>query len=598
MNKRRLMLLFFCAISIGLQGQKFKTQNVKMPIDLPAVDFSMSATDRYKLVMSEALQSIAYNRSNEGGGSFSGLTLSPSLQAKYENSKKGELANYFFEVVSNGISNIIFDKPYLINYEIVNPDMTKVSKKGYVANFSFTLDFKLLVKDKDQNIIRTILISDDKERHQMVYHASFFKSKETFDKWLAFDKLVGFSSIDEFNNSIKNTDPKLVEMRASKNQLEKFLAKAKRAVEICYDVNIYKRSFMSMSFISNVEVGSPLSPLEAAVDSQRVIFSTPLDSNTFTTIASRLQPIIAIYEKYNTEHGRSNQDARKLTHLNLFICYYYSGMFQKAKEIFHTFYTENGWGPSGFGESFDLFCSYSELKQSKNCYYTNSFSESVDLYVKEELEKIKESKRKEQVAKEEAKRKEQVAKEEAEKRKQQSYLIKRKAELIIYKQGTVYGVDGKDYSGIVDMKLGSLPGSGNMIDLDAGKVVNLIDQTTQKLKKYFRLDDIKYILVNDGRYHPIEIATKFLASTKLMKYIDQHKTAELYYEPNEEDYYCKMTTQKKAYKISDLLECSKVTNSFYEMYPALKDKLKDKKVDVKDESALVELIKFIGEAAN
>lgn len=583
MKKSYYLLLFVSAMSFVSFGQKFKTENIKTPINLPAADFMMTAEDRYKVVMPEAIESLTYNRTNEGGGGFSGLRISPSLEAKYENSKKGEVANYIFEVVSSGISNIVFEKPYMITYEIVNPDQTRISKQGYVANFSFGYDFKVLVKDKQQNIIRTILISDEKERYKMVYHANFFKVKETFDKWLTVNP-IGFSSLNEFEKSIKNTDPKLIEMRASKNQLEIFFAKASRALSICYDKSVYKRSYLSMNTLSKVEPNSPLSPLMAAVDTQQVIMTAGLDTVTFATIGNRLKPVIETYEKFYAEQGKNDRDVRKLTQLNLFVCYYYSGMFEKAKELYNTFYSENSWGPNGFGESFDLFCAYYEFKLSKNGFYTHSFLESADQFAKLQIEKIKE-----------AKLKEQLAKEEAEKQKQQSYLNKRKAELIIYKSGTVYDKNGKDYNGIVDMQLGSLPGSGNMINLDAGKVVNLIDESTQKLKKYFRLDDINYVFVDGARYHPIELATRLLASTKLLKFIDQQKSAELYYEPSGEDYYCKMAKLNKAYKISDLLEFSKVTESFYEAYPSLKEKLKDKKVDLKDESSVKELVKFIGE---
>ncbi len=571
-------------------GQKFRTENIKTPINLPAADFMMTPEDRYKVVMPEAIESVAYNRTNEGGGGFSGLMISPSLEAKHESTKKGEVANYIFEVVSNGITNIVFEKPYLITYEIINPDQTRISKQGYVANFSFGYDFKLLVKDKQQNIIRTIILSDGKERYKMVYHANFFKVKETFDKWLTVNP-IGFASLDEFEKSIKNTDPKLIEMRASKNQLEKFFAKASRALSICYDKSVYKRSFLSMNTLSKVEPNSPLSSLMAAVDTQQVILTTILDTISFATIGAKLKPVIDTYEKFYADQGKNDKDVRKLTQLNLFLCYYYSSMFDKAKEIFYVFYTENSWSPNGFGESFDLFCSYYEFKQSKNGFYTHSFLESADQFVKMQIDKINDAKQKEL----EAIQKEQLAKEEAEKSKQQSYYNKRKKELIFYKKGTVYTMDGKDYSGIVDMQLGSLPGSGNMINLDAGKVVNLIDESTKKLKKYFRLDDIKYVYVDGARYQPIELATRLLASTKLLKFVDQQKTAELYYEPSGEDYYCKMANLKKAYKISDLLEFSKVTESFYEAYPSLKEKLKDKKIDVKDEFSVKELVKFIGE---
>ena len=574
--KTKIIISILCLFPMihSVTGQKARYDIVNMPIALPAADEAYGKDKRYKKIIPADIEKLAKRTDKPAGGFFGSISLGCPIDAKLANEKKGETPDIIFEVESPGIQNVRMEPGYYAEYTTSVSQTSTVTTKGYLQDIIFNFPMKLLVKDGQGNLKRSIIIADETEEFRMPYHAAFFMEKGASDPSLVIPA-TGFNDLKELYASVENTGMEKITMRAAKNQLEILFKTGARAIGSCYDNN-YLASKRYFYYIKRMDGWNEAenADLSEAVTIQKTSLSAPYGAGSMAQLKQSLLPAIKTYENLLEKYGREVKPVRELCLHNLVSACYFSGDFENAARYYRSWYSEFGSLRSMFGLHFDAIFSYSQLKESNTSYFSLDFlKRNEDVVIEEKrLAKLEEDRRlaAEKVA------------DEVEKKAKLDALRK---ELYLRGAGVITDTEGKKHEGIVAFNL--ISAESGILDLDAGRTVMLYSPQTDEFIRSFGVKDFVQVEVNGAVYSPVRKISRFISTTSILKLIYTKGKFGLYYDPGYSTYYIRSGIDDKAYRVADILKKIKVTDEFYAVCPAMKDQLRqeisDKEADHADE---------------
>jgi hypothetical protein len=539
-----MMMMAGFALWQPANAQRLRNEWVKMTIALPAADEFYGKDKRFQQVIPEDIETLAKLQEKFAGGFFAILHFMTPIAAKTANTKKGETPDIIFELAGPGIQNVEIGQPYVIKSEKIRENIA-VPTKGFVSDITYNFPLKILVKDAQGNLKRTVIVADETEQFRMTYHDEYLREKTMNDKSLVFHPVAVFGSVKDYEQSLEKINRNDIITRTAKNQLEILLASCSEAVRICYDNYLSRKNFIM--YINRLnEWDDPASAaLSEAVDIHKAALQITYNEESMSSLSQTLQPVISVYENYLQEYGATVKHLRKLCLYNLLSACYLSGDFDKAAQYYEAYYREFGSRAKELDGFFDKIYAWYQLKQSATSYFATDFIESVENIVNEERL--------------EAQRQKAIEVKEAQ---EAAY-----RELHISGAGTITDVNGEKHSGNVAIDLVS---EGSILDLDAGRLVSL--RAEDKVQT-FGLKAFTEVDVEGVIYRPVKKASRLVSSSSILKVVHQKGKYSLLYDPASKVYYFKSEAQEKAYPVQDILQMTKLGGEFYQSCPALKTEL-------------------------
>jgi hypothetical protein len=564
-----IMMMAGFALWQPANGQRLRSEWIKMPIALPAADEFYGKDKRFQKVIPENIETLALLTEKYAGGFFARLLFSCPITAKTVNEKKGETPDVVFELVSPGIQNVMIGQPYFAEYNnfvagSMNERIT-IPTKGFIADITYNFPMKIVVKDGQGNLKRTIIVSDETEIFRMPYHAAYFKELDMNNKLLIIPA-VGFATANDCAESLEKTDEKIIITRTAKNQLEILFKACSEAIRICYDNYLSRKNFIVYIKRLHEWNDAANTALSDAVDRQKAALQITFDGTSMSSLSESLQPVISLYENYLNEYGATVKAVRELCLYNLLSVCYFSGDFDKAAQYYEAYYREFGSRSRELDDFFNKIYAWYRLRQSDTVYFATNFIESVEETVNEERREIA--------------RQQAI---EAQEAREAAY-----RELHIRGNGTVTGVNGEKYNGEVSMDLVS---EGGILNLDAGRLVSLRSENDFRT---FKLNAFTEVEVDGAVYRPVKKASRLLSSSSILKVVHQKGKYSLLYDPASKVYYLKSEAQEKAYPVRDVQQMTKLGEEFYQSCSALKTELSGSKTSV-DVDGLKELTEKIAQ---
>ncbi|MDR1594846.1 MAG: hypothetical protein LBS43_10265 [Prevotellaceae bacterium] len=544
MKRIIIMIITGFVLCQPANGQRLRSEWVKMTIALPAADEFYGKEKRFQTIVPENIGALAQLTDKYAGGVFAKNHLMMPISAKMVNTKKGETPDIVFEIISPGILNAVIGQPYITQYNKYLQGITSVTVKGFVSDITYNFPMKILIKDGQGNLKRTIIISDATEKFQMTYHAAYLKEKELHDKSLVFPPAV-FGSVKDYKQSLEETKKEDIITRTAKNQLAILFDACSEAIRICYDNYLSRKNFIVYIDRLNEWKDPASAALSEAVDAHKAALQITYNEESMSSLSQSLQPVISVYENYLQEYGATVKNLRKLCLYNLLPACYFSGDFDKAAQYYEAYYREFGSLTKESDIFFNKIYAWYQLKQSDTSYFAANFLESVENAV---IEKRLEA---------------ESQKASGVKEIQDAAY----SEVHIRGAGTLTDINGEKHNGEIAIDFVS---EGSIVNLDAGRLVTLHFENqvqTFGLKQFIEVD------VEGVIYRPVKKASRLVSSSTIMKLIHQKGKYSLLHDPKDKIYYLKSDAMEKAYPVHDVLQTTKLGEEFHQSCPTLKTEL-------------------------
>lgn len=559
------MLLSIIGIMVveDVQAQKSKTIGVRFPLSLPAVIKNITKDNRLEYNVPEDIAAIAKNASAEMGGANATFSLGSYVFGKTARPEKGEKPSFIFEIVSTGIADVAIGDPYQGKYKIINPDGTSIEKSGYMADITFRFPFSVLIKDSLGTLLKTIIISYPEDEHHMVFHASFLKVITLSEKPEVLP--IGFDSPTQLTANYTSNLEK-VKSRTAKNVLHDYYKTAAFAINLCFSETNKKTNGTPLETLVSDETND-FEELNTAIDSLKSIMEAGYNSSS-TAFSEKLININEVFIRFYTQKGIEDRSIRKICLYNLILSSAIAVDLENLMEYYLYFYEEFYPLHDLFSNcSLDKIISYNRLNQSNEVYISDA---SFAIQMEKEIEYNKKTAlidaQIREKARSEAEAKQNQADEEAIAQRKQEARMKRLKELHKEGPGTIYDIDGKEHYGYLIMDLGQDETSG-LLNLDAGKLVMLMDIQTKKFIANYRCNNISRVVFDNTEYFPVTYVTGFVNKTHIMPKLYFNQDITLYYDVENQEYIIKRKSQDKAYYVRQILKDGKISEVFFAECP-------------------------------
>jgi len=465
-------------------------------------------------------------------------------------------------------------------YEDVQvPLSTDPSRKGWVRKVNYTFPIKLVMRNAANEIEKELVLTDDKEVLQGVFHADMLT--EDGSKRIGERDIVPFMTVEQL---LKAATPNKVaiEKRLERNQVLKFYPAISKAIAAAYDLNKVSSFNMAIYQITKDELGNY--PAVASMSDKFSIALKDLTDDTKKENAiNTLQECNTFYKEQLAQKDKLPADIVKLCLYHEAIASLMLGDIPESNSAFSAYYTKymrnTLFGEQTFEEN------YNKLYNIYAPYYSIKQATSVSVNMNVPVIAYRDKVQADIVADKAKLQNDSIAKAEEE----------AKSPNINGKPGYIVLNSGKKVEGKIHMLFVETSSNSGIIDLDrfssvdVGNTVNGVENKTKYMSK-----DVSYFIVNDLRYEHLNVKEgavlgmlgKLTGNTDPTTFYIKYYTANnftLYQRPASKEFIIKKNTDELSYYTEEVLKGKKVAIPFIEACPALKQKIEAKNIeDIKD----------------
>lgn len=269
---------------------------------IPALITPLTEGQTYRFIRPDKLN--YWKLEQKQGGQY-GVSYSRVYETKAKLQDTQEMADLNFEIITPGLTLIKMYEPY-------------TTKNGWkYIDLRYSFPYKVVVKDKSGNVLKTYILSDDKKEYTATYHPRLFNDAE-FDALPDIEVTYGFAGTAEEVKAQAEKDINKILARMEYNKLYEFQYTANKVLTYAYggikftykpqivDVDKkYKNAFP--------ELNSAVAKLQGEISE---VFTSPMTDD----LKARLRES-AIYFTSQYGKGASSKDMIKICSFNAAMAY-------------------------------------------------------------------------------------------------------------------------------------------------------------------------------------------------------------------------------------------------------------------------------------
>ncbi len=185
---------------------------------IPALITPLTEGQTYRFIRPDKLN--YWKLEQKQGGQY-GVSYSRVYETKAKLQDTQEMADLNFEIITPGLALIKMSEPYR-------------TKNGWrYIDFRYSFPYKVVVKDKSGNILKTYILSDDKKEYTATYHPRLFNDAE-FDALPDIEVTYGFAGTAEEVKAQAEKDINKILARMEYNKLYEFQYTANKVLTYAY----------------------------------------------------------------------------------------------------------------------------------------------------------------------------------------------------------------------------------------------------------------------------------------------------------------------------------------------------------------------------
>ncbi|PXV64488.1 hypothetical protein CLV62_110132 [Dysgonomonas alginatilytica] len=318
-----ILFLSIC-FSVTAQDIKDKSTSVGNSKEFSGAIQSLTKEQTYRY---DAPIKLNYWDKAQKLGGFHGSILHSVSNINAKKVKSGEPADFYFELETSGLQYLSTSRPYTFK------------NGGKVLDFTYTFPCKILVKDKDGNLLKTYIINDGTVAMAQTFHPQL-RDDVAFESTTVTNKVnYGFILDDQDLIKIADDEKNSILARMEMNVYEDYLKLASRIITCSYgtpkcDFKPYIISMDKKNIDNFPELYKAITELEATVIEA---FSTPYGDD----LRKKCEELAKYFEsQYNPESSSKNMI--KICALDAAVAYLLAGDTEKA-------YTNYGYAADNLG---------------------------------------------------------------------------------------------------------------------------------------------------------------------------------------------------------------------------------------------------------
>jgi len=233
--------------------------------------------------------------------------------------KKNEEADLTFNIIAPGISGI--------------ERQTAVQRSsGYVLPYKYSFPLKVEVVNKENKIVKTIVVNTDEQRFVDDYHSTYLLPAQDFREMNAVVPFVDTKTTYRMADSL---DAKI---RVKMERIAWYIALARLndLLNVAYGEYKVPNAFIVMYSIDRKVAGN-YPELASMIERQKVALDKFGDKAGQQGPKEELLKVVAFYQNYLTQNPKEDRNLQALMYYNGAICKLLNGETQQSKELFTTF---------------------------------------------------------------------------------------------------------------------------------------------------------------------------------------------------------------------------------------------------------------------